>query len=880
MRFFKFFSIAVVALLILLTTTYIARIAVINNLAKEQLSLANIKLTCLDFSLTSNMNIMVDKLCLKSPKADIEIFDTKVQWQFSPEFKVINVDVKQANVIGTEHLFSDQDNDTENNEADSNSQISSVLQPYVKQIKQLNLPTNINVSKLTYLPFDSVAHLEHSNISTQRPLTTSYIASLSAVNNSIYFSLKNASNVEFIKVTLDKNKSINKQEEGFTIDLSSKLTILKNFVNVHQLPIKAELQNTLSHTKISGDINSVITYKNDILSVNNQVTELDISAENGVSKSGPFQLTGALNFHSQLALATNKTLNSTSTDTDNSISLKFSNKNTVSLNYSQSHLMPILEEKKVSSALISILKDNPLANLTVSLADNATLSLNDKNLNLSGIEVTAYGDEREHLIELTNVDFSLASDKNEISAQPLANLAIERFIIDSEIKLADIASYTTLPVSLHLEGSLDKINQKTMLSLTKNSIVTAKNIMLTKQNAKAKKAKMLLGLKTLSSTFEGNLQLLDNKLLSVSLKTQSQASQINVPKTLQINSFELISKIKGNLDDIQINATTSADGVNLGSIIVSGPALTPKIQVAANDLQLTDLLSLNIQLPTKVELIDGLLDYSVSGQVTDLNDIKNTPLSASVAVTSASGDIDGIWLQELNWQQHFTILAGKITTTPSKKENLTVELIETPTPISKLSINTNWTFNKHFKFSANKLKADVLGGSFSIPTLQWPFEHGHSVNVQLKSIDLEQVLALDKKQGIVVTGDISGQLPVTFDGEKYIIEDGELHNISNGLIQVIDNPAVAELKASNSQLQLAFDALQNLHYHQLSSAVSMGDDGYMLLETVIKGRNPDIDNDVNLNLNLSYDLLGLLESLSITQRFEESIIKGLQKNKE
>ena len=119
MRFFKVFSIAVVALLILLTTTYIARIAVINNLAKEQLSLANIKLTCLDFSLASNMNIVVDKLCLKSPKADIEIFDTKVQWQYSPEFKVINVDVKQANVIGTEHLFSEQGNDTENNEADS-----------------------------------------------------------------------------------------------------------------------------------------------------------------------------------------------------------------------------------------------------------------------------------------------------------------------------------------------------------------------------------------------------------------------------------------------------------------------------------------------------------------------------------------------------------------------------------------------------------------------------------------------------------------------------------------------------------------------------------------------------------------------------------------
>tara|TARA_B110000467_G_C18226503_1_gene426138 strand:- start:182 stop:1045 length:864 start_codon:yes stop_codon:yes gene_type:complete len=287
-----------------------------------------------------------------------------------------------------------------------------------------------------------------------------------------------------------------------------------------------------------------------------------------------------------------------------------------------------------------------------------------------------------------------------------------------------------------------------------------------------------------------------------------------------------------------------------------------------------------MQLPLKVDLIDGLLDYNVSAHLADLSHIENTPFDVSVAVTSLSGEVDGLWLQELNWQQHFTLLAGKITTKPNTSENLTVALIDTPTPITQLSINTNWTFNKSFKLSASKLKADALGGSFYIPKLQWPFEEGHSVNVQLNSIDLEQVLALDKKQGIVVTGNISGQIPVTFDGEKYIIEKGELYNISDGLIQVSDNPAVAELKANNSQLQLAFDALQNLHYHQLSSAVSMADDGYMLLETVIKGRNPDIDNDVNLNLNLSYDLLGLLESLAITEQFEQGIIKGLQKNKE
>ncbi len=856
------------------------------------------KVTCLDFSLASNMNIMIERLCLNSPKADIEILETTVQWQYSSTFKVTDVDIRQAQIIGTEHLFSNQNNANQNDKTNKNSQISSTLQSYINQISQLKLPVNLNVTQLEYLPFNAISS---SSTSNQEHQVSSYTANLSAIGDMIYFSLRNADNIEFINAKLDNSNIDSKKikyEEGFAIDLSGKLNLLKKFLNTHQLPLAPTLQNTLSNSEISGDINTVITYQNNKLSVHNRIAKLAIISKSGINNSGPFKLTSTLNFRSQLQLSANEKLSSPNIE----ITLSFIEANTLALDYSQTHLISMLEDHEISPTLIAILKDNPLGNLKLTLADSTAVSLDNKQVSLSGVKVKASGDERAHLVELNKVTFSL----------PSSDLAIESFIVDSEIRLADIASFTTAPVSVHLEGGLQKSEQKIALNLTKNSIITAKNITLATKNAKQKnkskaksktkpkakqevnnkkeyvqaslsaieKSNMLISLKTLSSTLEGNLQLLENNILSMNVKARSQASQIKVPKTLQIKSFELVSEIKGNLDDIKIDATANADGVNLGTIVISGPVLAPKVQVAAKGLQLTNLLSLNIQLPTKIELVDGLLDYSVSGQITNFNDIKNTPLSTSVAVTSLSGDIDGIWLQELNWQQHFTLLAGKITTTPNTEENLTVELIETATPISKLSINTSWTFNKSFAFSASKLKADVLGGSFSITKLQWPFEHGHSVNVQLESIDLEQVLALDKKQGIVVTGDISGQLPVTFDGEKYIIVDGELHNISNGLIQVINNPAVAELKASNSQLQLAFDALQNLHYHQLSSEVSMADDGYMLLETVIKGRNPDIDNDVNLNLNLSYDLLGLLESLSITQRFEESIIKGLQKNKE
>jgi hypothetical protein len=889
---------------------YSTRITAINSLAREQLSLVGLKVTCLDISLASHMTIVVDKLCLESSKANIEVFDTTVQWQYSSQFKITDINVRLANVKGTEHLFSNlahplkssQASDKVNNSAENiNQLLSATLQPYIKQISQFNLPIKIDITQLSYVPFTVDNALNDPKPPTQLQRTTPYSASLLAVDNTIMLSIKNDDDIEFIKAELSKNKykEEGKQQQDFSISLSSKLRLLKNFLSKHQLPISAQLQSSLSANAISGDIDTVIEYSADSISMRNQITELAISSKNGINESGPFKLAGTLNFQSQLPLGVNE-----ASSTKNEMTLTFTEKNSLSLDYSQAHLFTLLKENAVPPIVMKVLEDNPLASLRLALQDKTTLRISNKQVNLSGFEVSASGDERTHVIKLNNLkvlqpnsDMVLAntdttSNSEEVLNPPSINLAIENFIIDSQIKLADIATFTTLPVSLHLEGSLQKIEKKITLTLAKNSAITAKNIVLTKKKAMGKgdnlkartktipKTKVLFSMRALSTTLEGSLQLLESNTLNVDLKTHSQASQMHVPKTVLINSFDLVSEIKGNLDDIRINAIASADDVSLGRIAISGPALAPKLHIAASNLPLTDLLSLNIQLPIKIELIDGLLAYRVSSQFSDFSDIENTPFNVSVAITSASGDIDGIWLQELNWQQDFTLLAGKITTKANTKENLTVVLIETPTPISKLSINTNWTFNENFKLSANKLNADVLGGSFSIPTLHWPFEHGHSVDVQLNSIDLEQVLALDKKQGIVVTGNISGQLPITFDGEQYIIDDGELHNISNGLIQVIDNPAVTELKASNSQLQLAFDALQNLHYHQLSSAVSMADDGYMLLETVIKGRNPDIDNDVNLNLNLSYDLLGLLESLSITQRFEDSLIKGLQKNKE
>lgn len=887
MRFFKSFSITIVVLLSIFIVTYSARISIVNKAIEEHLSLYQIKVDCLDISLVSSMNILVNKLCIQSAKADIEINDMVLAWQVFPKFKITNINVKKANVKGTEHLFSNIKLNSKKDKHHNNNQtisqlLSEALQPHINQIKKFKLPININIAELSYLPFLGESKSKKMSIKQNSP----YFASFSVINSKPTFSLRNADKVTLIKGELNivQTSVENKNNTEFSIILSSELNLLQDFVNRHQLPLTAKFQKLLADNKISGYLKTVINYQADSISMLNQIPNLTIASEYGIENSGAYKLKATLDIKSQLDLMASKVVKSATSKKPNKgkseIALTFKEQNVVSLEYSQPHFFSLLEQYHVSPTIISLLKENPFAQLAIISKDNATLTLNKKQLNLSNIEISAINNERVHHAKLE--DISLAAAKN-IGNKVSNYLTIEKFTIDSKLQLTDLAKYTTKPLAIHLEGSLQQTEKKTNLDLHENSLITAKKIVLTKQQPNASdttKNNAFIKLHILATAIEGNIQLKADKTFNSNIRVTSKASQLDITKVAQINSFKVISEIKGGFDDIQINATADADGVNIANISIVGPALTPQVQLMANELKLTDLLSLNIQLPTKIELIDGLLNYKVSGHLTDLSQWDKNIFNASISLTSVSGEVEGIWLQELNWQQGFTLFDSKVNTLPNNTENLTVALIDTPTPISKLSVNTHWTFNKRFKFSANKLNADVLGGSFSVPKIEWPFKHGHSANVQLNSIDLEQVLALDKKQGIVVTGDISGQLPVTFDGEKYIIENGELHNISNGLIQVRDNPAVNELKKNNTQLQLAFDALQNLHYHQLSSAVSMADDGYMLLETVIKGRNPDIDNDVNLNLNLNYDLLGLLESMSITQRFENNIIKGLQKDKE
>jgi hypothetical protein len=894
---------------------YFARVAIVKNFSNDELALYDAKITCLDFHFTTNLELAISHLCLQTPQADINIEDMAITFALAAEQKIKRINIASITVKGTAGLLTLFKSSPKKN---TPTRLTAELKTYLTQLEQLKLPFNIQVATLSYSPFSP-------ENSSNGVIKTPYIGQFSVIENTLDFSLKDLQHSVLLSVDLSTNQH---KKAPLALKIFGQLSPLKQFLFAHKLPLAPAIVKFLSSLNTSGEFYSLLNYQAGQLTLDWQLKDFSLAATQGIKASGPFELSGALNLHSKINLNTvnlntanlsNETLNKVDRALNHhaKFEVEFQHNNSLQLKYSHPYLIDYSNNNALSPLLITLLKDNPVEQLTFQPKGKLAFNLNDQQLSLSGIAIKAESAQQIHQLNLDNLAFNLmhylnvdaSRHNNPVTEDPAKEsplLAQLNFKLDSPLLLSSINNFTVAPVIVKLQGSISQNHAQTIINLDENSSLTSNKIAMSTNQKTANKK--LFSIKQLATKVQGSVEIhhpiqqqiamqdqnpvqVNNKAqiqgkptINLNIKVQSQAKKLRVGKMITVEKLALSSTIAGNLNNIEINAKATADDLALGNLTISGAVDKPNIALTAEELQLTDLLALNLKLPTKIALVEGTLSYSVEGQVTDLTDFEKTPLAISIAMISVSGEVEGIWLQELNWQQKFQLLAGKLTTphdvSKDPKENLTIALIDIPTPISKLSVNTRLSYEKDFTVSAKKIKGNILGGSFAIPKIQWPLEHGHSVDVQLTSIDLEQVLALDKKQGIVVTGNISGQLPISYDGEKYTMGKGELHNVTNGLIQVMNNPAVAELKANNSQLKLAFDALQNLHYHQLSSDISMADDGYMLLKTVIKGKNPDIDNDVNLNLNLSYDLLGLLESMSITEQFETRIIKGLQKNKE
>ncbi|MGA0806502.1 MAG: intermembrane phospholipid transport protein YdbH family protein [Pseudohongiellaceae bacterium] len=166
------------------------------------------------------------------------------------------------------------------------------------------------------------------------------------------------------------------------------------------------------------------------------------------------------------------------------------------------------------------------------------------------------------------------------------------------------------------------------------------------------------------------------------------------------------------------------------------------------------------------------------------------------------------------------------------------------------------------------LEAAVLGGHIGMQQQRFDFAAADKVlNLQVQGLRLEQVLALTGYEDVVVDGGISGSVPLHFGAAGIEVAGGQLHaEQPGGNIRYRGT-----LGQGDASLALVREALSNYRFDALDSSIDYSPDGELVLGMQLQGYNPDLENGrrVNLNLNLSNNVIDLLKSLQAGRSIED-----------
>jgi hypothetical protein len=894
MNWIKAISIISTSLLILLISSFYWRndiaIWAVNRYLSEQNFAPPIQLDCIDFSINRNADLVFDQLCINNSLASLNLRGLTVNWTLARQ-PIVNSALLDNLTI------------TANGPLPIADKKASASQPFsvhdfhqlMNKISTFTLPATVRVKQLSYQPLGSDEKYQGHLWAKQNRSTT------------IDILLKNAQADDIFSAQFtSKNQSF---KGAVMVDLQP----MVKFLTVHKLGLPEQFAQAVA---FNGKFNSVFEWQKDQFTADSSLNDFSVTSDDILSKSLLNKALVKKVLYNE-PLSVNATLAWQIRLDDQMLHLTFNDSDTINIAIDNKAVIDALTAQHAAPAFISLIKDNPTQGLVIQPKGHWQYDFSAKQFDLSQLTLANRNPTQPMYLQLSNWAITLAdttiSGKGELNStikakvtalhspsdQPAditLNSQIKYFALTSEglelqsqystqIKtaLTSLQPYSNQPVRITAKGSITKTLEQLKVRFDPSSQLVL--------NQLAVKQPIAVSATENLTDFSGEVILDNNQSLTLDLKVNNALSQLNIrapgkkvsaKKSLaKIALTQVTAAIKGSLNDINITGDVITDELALMHFELSGEVTKPTFALTTKDLELTDALTsglaIGINQMATIDLIGGVLNVKLSGQLTEPGNISQNELQLAVALEDITGTVNDTWFEELYWQQHFTIINNTIISQPLAN-NFSLAMVEAGTPITTLLATTNLSFvQQTFSGELDNVSGSIFGGGFSIPKAYWPLTAQPPLMVDLAGIDLAKVVALEKQKGITITGKVSGHLPVTIKSSGVTIDGGELHNVSEGVIQIMNNPAVVELKKSRTELKLAFDALQNLHYHQLTSLVTMTNEGQMLLETAIKGINPDLDNEVNFNLDLDYDLLGLIESLRITDKFEQQINETLDK---
>jgi hypothetical protein len=155
---------------------------------------------------------------------------------------------------------------------------------------------------------------------------------------------------------------------------------------------------------------------------------------------------------------------------------------------------------------------------------------------------------------------------------------------------------------------------------------------------------------------------------------------------------------------------------------------------------------------------------------------------------------------------------------------------------------------------------------------------GLDVTLRADQLDLGQLLALTRLDGLSGEGSLDGVLPLRLSAGAVIIEGGELAARAPGVLRYASESAPAALQAGGEGVGLLLQALENFHYEALKITLDGRTDAAMDIDLHLAGANPDLHDGhpVEFNLDLEGELANILRQGVASYQIPERIRERMQ----
>ena len=204
--------------------------------------------------------------------------------------------------------------------------------------------------------------------------------------------------------------------------------------------------------------------------------------------------------------------------------------------------------------------------------------------------------------------------------------------------------------------------------------------------------------------------------------------------------------------------------------------------------------------------------------------------------------------------------------------SLSLDLLEVGFPIEDVEADLSVDAGSG-SVAVERLDMETLGGRVAVdPCVLDPAATTRQVGLRPESGQLQLMTDLANLPALEVSGSVSGVVPITIDPDGITIEGGRLiGDPPGGAIRYQVTGCTEEVMRTRSGWAYARCVLTDYEFDSLTSDLSYGKDGNLVLEMRLTGVNPQYDPEqpVNLNPKLETNVMDLIRSLQAARSIEE-----------